>query len=277
MSKIGNSTFRRMAIMAVAALLAAGIATLEAAPRRVVKVAVFPHAPAMSMGADGKAQGFYVDMLQEVAAQENWELQFVPGTFQEGLDRARAGLVDLHASVAFTPGRAAFLDYGAESSFTVWSILYAHPKAGIHTVLDAQHRRIGLMRGDVNGEHFRELCLQFNLEPTFVELGSFEDVLRAVEAGQVDAGVATNIFGYSQESRFQVQRTPVVFSPFDTFFTTTKGRNDAVLGALDTYLRDGKRKPDSGYHRAISRWLAPQPRSASSTRNWRRNSPSGRS
>ena len=260
MSKIGNSTFRRMATMAVAAVLTAGIATLEAAPHRVVKVAVFPHSPAISMGEDGKAQGFYVDMLQEVAAQEDWELQFVPGTFQEGLDRARSGLVDLHASVAFTPGRAAFLDYGAESSFTVWSILYAHPKAGIHTVLDAQHRRIGLMRGDLNGEHFRELCIQFNLEPTFVELGSFEDVLRAVESGQVDAGVATNIFGYSQESRFQVQRTPVVFSPFDTFFTTTKGRNAAVLGALDAYLRDGKRKPDSGYQRAVNRWLAPQPK-----------------
>ena len=235
-----------------------GVVSLEAAPRRVVTVAVFPHAPALSMGEDGTARGFYADMLREVAAREDWELRFLPGTFQEGLERVRAGQADLHTSVAVTPARALYLDYGKESSFTVWSILYSHPKAAIHTVLDVLNRRIGLMRGDVNGEHFRELAAKFNLEVTYVEYGSFEDVLRAVESGQVDGGVATNIFGYSQEARFQVERTPVVFSPFETYFATSKGHNPELLKALDTYLAEGKRRSDSGYRQALNRWLAPQ-------------------
>ena len=234
------------------------MAHLQAAPRRVVTVAVFPHAPALSMSEDGTARGFYADMLREVATREDWDLRFVPGTFQEGLDRLRAGQADLHTSVALTPARSLYLDYGKESSFTVWSILYAHPKAGIHTVLDVLNRRIGLMRGDVNGDHFRDLCARFNLQVSYVEYGSFEDVMRAVESGQVDGGVATNVFGYSQESRFRVERTPVVFSPFDTFFATTKGHNADLLKALDTYLAEGKRNPDSGYRQALNRWLAPQ-------------------
>ena len=234
------------------------MAHLQAAPRRVVTVAVFPHAPALSMSEDGTARGFYADMLREVATREDWDLRFVPGTFQEGLDRLRAGQADLHTSVALTPARSLYLDYGKESSFTVWSILYAHPKAGIHTVLDVLNRRIGLMRGDVNGDPFRDLCARFNLQVSYVEYGSFEDVMRAVESGQVDGGVATNVFGYSQESRFRVERTPVVFSPFDTFFATTKGHNADLLKALDTYLAEGKRNPDSGYRQALNRWLAPQ-------------------
>ncbi len=210
------------------------------------------------MGEDGTAQGFYADMLREVATREDWDLRFVPGTFQQGLDRLRAGQADLHTSVALTPARSLYLDYGKESSFTVWSILYAHPKAGIHTVLDVENRRIGLMRGDVNGDHFRELCAKFNIQLTYIEYGSFEDVLRAVEGGQVDGGVATNVFGYSQESRFQVERTPIVFSPFDTFFATTRGHNAELLKALDAYLAEGKRTSDSSYRRALDRWLAPQ-------------------
>ncbi len=245
-------------LLAICAMVLLGVANLEAAPRRVVTVAVFPHAPALSMGEDGTARGFYADMLREVAAREDWELRFLPGTFQEGLDRVRAGQADLHTSVAFTPARALYLDYGKESSFTVWSILYSHPKAAIHTVLDVLNRRIGLMRGDVNGDHFRELVAKFNLEVTYVEYGSFEDVMRAVESGQVDGGVATNIFGYSQEARFQVERTPVVFSPFDTYFATSKGHNSDLLKALDTYLAEGKRRSDSGYRQALNRWLAPQ-------------------
>ena len=210
------------------------------------------------MGEDGTALGFYADMLREVATREDWDLRFVPGTFQEGIDRLRTGRVDLHTSVALTPARSLYLDYGKESSFTVWSILYAHPKAEIHTVLDVLNRRIGLMRGDVNGDHFRDLCTRFNLQVSYVEYGSFEDVMRAVESGQVDGGVATNVFGYSQESRFKVERTPVVFSPFDTFFASTKGRNADLLKALDAYIAEGKRDPDSGYRLALNRWLAPQ-------------------
>ena len=155
-----------MRLLAIFATALLGWVSLEAAPRRVVTVAVFPHAPALSMGENGVARGFYADMLREVAAREDWELRFLPGTFQEGLDRLRAGQADLHTSVAFTSARALYLDYGKESSFTVWSILYSHPKAAIHTVLDVLNRRIGLMRGDVNGDHFRELVAKFNLQVT---------------------------------------------------------------------------------------------------------------
>ncbi|BDU70004.1 hypothetical protein GETHOR_21050 [Geothrix oryzae] len=245
----------RLAALLLAVLGAIG---LLAAPRRTVKVAVFTHVPAISMDAEGQAQGFYVDMLKEVAEREGWDLRFVPGTWQEGLDRAQSGEVDLLTSVGHAPEREAYLDYGRMPSFTVWSILYAHPRAGIHTILDVRDRRIALMRGDVNGEHFRELCGRFNLPCTFREYGSFGEVLGAVAEGQVDGGVTSSTFGYSQETRFKVERTPVVFSPFDIFFAVAKGRNPDLLRALDAYLAEGRTRPDSGYHGAINRWLTPQ-------------------
>jgi signal transduction histidine kinase/ABC-type amino acid transport substrate-binding protein/ActR/RegA family two-component response regulator len=212
------------------------------------------------MGEDGVAKGFYVDMLQEVAARENWDLRFVPGTWQEGLDRLRAGELNLISSAARTPEREAFLDFSTEPSFTVWSILYAHPKSGIQTILDVQNRRIGLMRGDVNGTHFQELCAKFGLTVTYQDFGTFEEMLRAVEAGQVDGGVVVNTFGYSQESRFQVERTPVVFNPFNIYFAVAKGRDPDLLATLNAFLRDEKPDPNSGYQRALKRWLTPQPK-----------------
>jgi signal transduction histidine kinase/ABC-type amino acid transport substrate-binding protein/ActR/RegA family two-component response regulator len=258
MPKIIHSLLRLRRTLRTALLVAVGLVASQAAPNRIVKVGVFPHVPAISMGQDGVARGFYVDMLQEVAAREHWELQFVPGTWQQGLDRIRTGEIDLISSAARTPEREAFLDFSTESSFTVWSILYAHPKSGIRTILDVQNRRIGLMRGDVNGNHFRELCAKFALSVNFEEFGNFEVLLRAVEAGQVDGGVVVNTFGYSQESRFKVERTPVVFNPFDIYFAVRKGHDAEVLRALDSYLREGKPNQDSGYHRALKRWLTPQ-------------------
>ncbi len=242
---------------------------LVAAPQRVVRVAVFPHVPAIFMDNQGQPQGFYVDMLREVAAKEDWELRFVPGTWQDGLDRARSGEVDLLTSVAYSPERDRYLDFGQEHAFTAWSILYAHPGSGITTVLDTRNRRIAVMRGDANGEHFRELCTRFNLPVTYVEFDDFSEVLQAVAEGRTDGGVTSSSFGYSQESRFGVERTPVVFSPFDHHFATRDGRNGDLLAVLDAYLRDGKSRPDSGYHRALNRWLSSQSKAGLPPWAWR--------
>src|SRR5512145_807823 len=136
-------TCRRLALPF---LLGAAFAALQAAPARIVRVAVFPFLPGISMDADGKAEGFFVDMLGEVARKENWELRYVPGTWAEGLERVQRDEVDLLTSVAFTEERDRFLSYGQVPAFTVWSILYANPKVPIQSVLDVGGRRIGVMR-----------------------------------------------------------------------------------------------------------------------------------
>jgi len=233
------------------------LSSLQAEPSRTVRVAIFPHRPATFQLADGQARGFYVDMIEEVCKAKGWEVRYVPGSFSEGLERVRRGEADLATSVAFTEDRARYLDYGKEVTFTVWSILYANPKVSIQSVFDARGRRIAVMKADVNGQHFIELCRKFEVEATFVPVASFEDVLQAVASGQADAGVTTSIFGYAREADFQVVRTPVVFNPFPIYFATAKGRNADLLQALDAYVAGGRPNPDSGYARAINRWMHP--------------------
>ncbi|MBK8572773.1 MAG: transporter substrate-binding domain-containing protein [Holophagaceae bacterium] len=222
---------------------------------RLVRVAVFPHKPATFQEAGGQVRGFYIDMIEEVGRAQGWEIHYVPGSFAESLERARRGEVDLATSVAFTEERAQYLDYGKEVTLTVWSILYANPKVPIQSVFDVRGRRVAVMKSDVNGQHFIDLCRKFEIQVDFVVVPSFEDVMLTVAAGAADAGVTTSIFGYSREGDFQVVRTPVVFNPFPVYFATTRGRNADLLRALDTYLAEGRGKADSGYTKAIDRWM----------------------
>ena len=244
--------FRRL----LAFLLIALPLSLAASPR-VVRVSIFPHRPATFMEADGKARGFYVDMIEDVCRAKGWQVVYQPGSFADSLQRLRLGEADLATSVAYTDERAKYLDYGKEVTFTVWSILYANPKVSIQSVFDVRGRRVAVMKSDVNGQHFIDLCRKFEVQATFVEVPSFEEVLRLVAAGGAEAGVTTSIFGYSREADFSVVRTPVVFNPFPTYFATTKGQNADLLQALDDYLAAGRNKPDSGYTKAVNRWLSP--------------------
>jgi len=249
-----SSTRSAMIRRLLALLLVVLPCGLGAGPR-VVRVAVFPHKPATFQDAGGQVRGFYIDMIEEVGRAKGWEIRYVPGSFAESLERARRGEVDLATSVAFTEERAQYLDYGREVTLTVWSILYANPKAPIQSVFDVRGRRVAVMKSDVNGQHFMDLCKRFEIQVDFVVVPSFEDVMLAVAAGAADAGVTTSIFGYSREGDFPVVRTPVVFNPFPTYFATTKGRNADLLQALDGYLAAGRGKADSGYTKAIDRWM----------------------
>ena len=239
------------------ALLLLALGRLEAAPSRRVRVGIFPNPPATSMDARGQAQGFLVDILREVAARENWELEFVPGTWSDCLERTRSGGIDLLPSVAHTPDRATYLDFGSVPSFTAWSILYANPRAHIQSILDVRGRRVGVMHGDINGEHFRALCARFNISCTRVDYPTFDALFAAIATGEVDAGVTVNFYGYAHESRYALQRTSVMFDPFDIYFGTAKGRNQDLLAALDRYLEAARKDPGSTYHGILGRWLNP--------------------
>ncbi len=239
------------------ALLLIALSCLQAAERRVVRVAVFPHKPATFQDAGGRPQGFYIDMIEDVGRANGWDLRYIQGSFAEGLERVRRGEADLATSVAFTEERAQYLDYGREVTFTVWSILYANPKVPIQSVFDVRGRRVAVMKSDVNGQHFIDLCKKFEVPADFVIVPSFEDVMKMVAAGGAEAGVTTSIFGYSREADYRVVRTPVVFNPFPTYFATTKGRNGDLLRALDAYVASGRTNLDSGYTKAIDRWMQP--------------------
>jgi len=247
----GVSLFGRFARWALL-----GAALVLNAAGRPVRVGVFTHVPAIYMDpVDGQPKGFYVDMLREVAARENWDLHFVPGSWSQGLERVRSGELDLITSAARTPERETFLSFGRESSFTVWSLLYANPKVPITGIMDVAGKRVGIMAGDANGANFRSLCASFRIDCEFVPMDSFEDVLGAVAAGRVDAGVTPSTFGYAREAGFKVVRTPVLVSPFDIYFATAKDRNLDLLQALDRYLKAGKANRNSGYEAALERWM----------------------
>lgn len=237
-------------------VLFASATTLSAdtSARQKVRIAAFNFYPALFQDKDGSVKGFYVDFLREIAQREKWDIEYVYGTWADGLDRIRSGKVDVLTNVAYTPERARFMDYGKVPLLTVWAELYVPENSTIENIRDVRGKKIALMRGDFNAANFRNIVEKFGIPCRFAEYGSFDEVFRAIADRQVDGGVVNNTFGSAKQSEYHLRSSGVIFNPFDIFFTVAKGQNAAILATLDGYLDKWRESEGSPYHLARDRW-----------------------
>jgi len=244
-----------LALLALAAFFPFRTAFAQPAQPQTVRVAVFNFNPAIFRDSNDKIRGFYVDMLEEIARKENWRIEYVYGSWGEGMERVQRGQVDLLTSVAWLEERTKFLDYGKAPIMTVWSEVYVHQKSELTSIRDMAGRKVAVMKGDANGKQFRNLVEKFGIPCSIVELGDFEEVFKAVDARQVDAGVVNNTFGIGRSRDFRVKSSGVIFNPFDIYFAVQKGKHPEILSVLDRYLTAWRADRNSLYYSSMKRWL----------------------
>ena len=250
---------RLFSCLALLALLVAGFlpAAAHAQPdgERTVRIAAFNFYPAIYRTKAGDIRGFIVEILDEIAKREHWRLSYVYGTWGEGLERIQRGEVDLLTSVAWLQERATYLDYGKTPIMTVWSELFIHQNATLNSIREVGGKKVAVVKGEANGKQFRNLVEKFGIPCTTVEVADFEEVLRQVEGGSVDAGVVNNVFGVGRGRDFHVKSSGVIFNPFDIYFACAKGENGEILAVVERYLSEWRADDHSIYHSSMDRWL----------------------
>ncbi|HBF35002.1 TPA: diguanylate cyclase, partial [Candidatus Sumerlaeota bacterium] len=90
-----------------------------------VRVGVYQNSPKVSVSAQGRPEGILIDLIEAIGAEEGWTIEYVPGTWGEGLDRLAAGKIDLMTDVAYTPERETLYRFHREPALSDWSEVYA--------------------------------------------------------------------------------------------------------------------------------------------------------
>ncbi len=243
-------------LLACACGFSAFPSTADAAARRLVRIGAFNYYPAIFLDTeeDGSVRGFYVDMLEDIARRENLRIQYIYGTWQEGLERLREGRVDILTSVAFTPERASFMDFGKVPLLTVWGEVYVDRSSRIDSLREMDGKKIAVMQGDYNGSNFIKHVQSFDFSCSFVEYANFDEVFQAVRDGEVDAGVANVVFGSAKDGEYGLKSTGIMFEPFNIFFAAAKGKNTDILKTFDVYLDRWRTDADSPFYRSRLKW-----------------------
>ena len=248
-------------------LWACACAAALAAPREL-RVGVYSNEPKVFVDAQGQPSGLFVDLLQLVAAREQWRLRFVPCVWQECLDALREGRLDLMPDVARTPEREALYSFHALPVLQSWSQVYRARGRAIQSLFDLQDKRVAVLRGSVQRATFQSMMEGFGIRVTLVDAASLLEAFELAQSGGADAVIANHLFGNFHAAQFGLADSGIVFQPAALYFATGAGRNPEVLQAIDRAVQAWRSGEDPQYAEVLRRWGGPEPRLQISPAVW---------
>jgi len=234
------------------ALLTAS-ASIAAAPREL-RVGVYSNEPKVFVDADGKAAGIFVDLLQLVAAREQWTLKYVPCSWQDCLDALREGKLDLMPDVARSPEREILYDFHRLPVLHSWSQIYRTSGAPIYSLFDLQGKRVAVLKGSVQRSTFLNMVDSFGIQVSLVDVPSLIEAFAMVQRAEADAVISNHRFGNFHSARYGVVDTGIVFQSATLFFATGPGRIAEVLAAIDRSVEAWRSGADPAYAQVMRHW-----------------------
>jgi PAS domain S-box-containing protein len=244
------------AVVVLLTLLLLSVASLA----QVVRVGFYENPPKLYTDEHGSVRGFFPEVIEHIAEQEGWDLEYVSGTWSECLIRLEAGEIDLMPDVAYLESRAAIYGFAEEPLFINWGIIYAVPDSGIESIPDLVEKRIAVMTRSIHTEGeqgIKAMLSQFDIQSTYVEVPNYAAVLAALQADEADAGAVSRLFGLANEEQYGVRQTPIVFSPRELRFAYSIGSafGATLADIIDAHVSRMKADPESVYYRSIETYL----------------------
>ncbi len=226
-----------------------------------VRIGAYENPPKIFVDNNGNVSGFWPDLIAEIASREGWRVEYVFGTWSEGLERLRRHEIDIMPDVAFTEKRTHEFFFSERTVLMSWSRLYVHKhETTIRSIRDLDHKRIAALRSSVNLDGdggLKDIVRGFNLDCTFEELDDYGQVFRAISEGRVDAGVTNRNFGNRYAADYDVEKTPIIFQPINMKFALPRGLRLAplLLRGIDKRMTELIEAADSPYYQLLAKYF----------------------
>ncbi len=228
---------------------------------QVVRVGLYENEPKIFTRATGEPAGIFIDLLENIAAAENWTLDYRPCNWSQCLNWIETGELDLMPDVALTEERLQRFDFHQQPALNSWSQLYSQPEQSIVSIFQLNDARVVVLQDSVQRPFFQSMLTSFGLQTELIEAPNYPEAFRKVRDGEADVAVSNYLYGALHAAQYNLVATPIAFQPSQLYFATLKGQNGALLDAIDRQLTLWRVDNDSVYFDILNRWqtLPPKP------------------
>ncbi|MCF8235480.1 MAG: transporter substrate-binding domain-containing protein [Bacteroidales bacterium] len=222
-----------------------------------VKVGLYQNRPKVFTNDNTGPAGIFVELLDEIALQENWEIEYVECQWGQCLEDLKTGKIDLMLDVAFSTDRDNYFDFNITPVIESWSQIYASPKIKLKNLYNLSGKRVVVLKNAIQVDVFENLMAGFGYEYEQITANSYEEAFGMVQDGKADAVIANRLFGDFHFEKFGLNKTPVVFNPVQLHFAVAEGKNTFLLKTIDKYLNMWIETSNSFYYDTLKKHLGP--------------------
>ncbi len=222
----------------------------------VIKVGIYQNDPKVFLNENGNPSGIFVDVLNKVAEDNNWKIDYVYGKWVDHIEALKNGEIDALTDVAFSEKRSRKFRFNKIEVIGSWVQLFTHKDSKIKRFSDLNGKRIGVLEGSVQEKYFDKYIKKtLDLEFEIVTFKDYHSSVKALKAKDVGGIFADRFFYFSKLRGGDIVPSPLVFRPEGLFFAFSKSFDAEKVNAFDKSLSEMKNDPDSAYYQSLYKWL----------------------
>ncbi|MFH1426347.1 MAG: PAS domain S-box protein [Candidatus Kerfeldbacteria bacterium] len=221
-----------------------------------VRVGIYDNPPKIYL-EKGTVKGIWADIVNEIAKQEKWNVEYVYGTWTECLERLENGEIDILVDVADTEERRQTYLFTDEAILTSWAEVFSCSGLQMTTLVNLDGMDIAVMENSVHTESIQKLMESFGYQVNYTYVDSYARAFELLDKKEVDAAVVNRMYGISEMGEYDIVRTGIVFNPSEVKFAMGKNNPEAenLKTTLDYHVHRLKETPESAYYKSLERHL----------------------
>ena len=190
----------------------------------------------------GRRSGYAYEYQIKLACYTGWTYEYISGSWSDLLEMLEKGEIDLMSDVSYTEERTEYMLYSSLPMGSEEYYLFVSPDNREILPEDPRTqngRRIGVNKGSVQADLYREWAEQNGVEPEIVEVSyTEEESLEKLAVGELDGYVTVDSFVHP------TQAIPICKTgSSDYYFAVSKNRPDLLdeLNAAMSRIQDENR------------------------------------
>lgn len=220
-----------------------------------VTVGIYNNEPTIFLDKKGHPAGIFIDILEEIAKKEDWQLTYKTDHFTSLFNQVKTGEIDILPAVAYSKQRDQLIDYNYRTVIANWAELYTSEELELNSFLELQDKRIAVKAGDIHFAALKKTVQSFNIECRFLETDEYKTIFEMLQAGVVDVAVVNRLYGETNKLNYAARGTSILFNPIEMRYAVPQDKNQNISHTIDTYIELFKADKSSIYYKTFNKWL----------------------
>ncbi|MFO7735130.1 MAG: transporter substrate-binding domain-containing protein [bacterium] len=220
---------------------------------KTLKVGVYENNPKVYVDEKGNPSGIFVDVINEIAKENHWQLEFVSAKWVELVRLIEKNEIDVLLDAALTEERTGKMKFNKLPLLKSWIQIYTLSSNRINFESELKGKKIGMLTGSKQEEFFEDYYPDFNID--MHRYISYKDSVAGLKNHEVDAIVVSRFFYFSNLRSSEIVPAPVVFKPNGLYFAFSNDTEDEVITKFDKAISELKNDPYSIFYSSLNKYL----------------------